>query len=113
MSYGVFDGLWRFGQRMRAFDANSSGGRNFYGFIEPMSLSLVDSETRGRTGVSPQEQFWLIAEPSETFSGGTSTTIVCGSERFELLSVKEVFAGQRVSHRECVLLKVGEVDSGA
>lgn len=113
MTNGVFDGVWRYGRRLLAFDESSAGGREFYGFLDPMSLSSVVSETRNKAGLVPTEEFRLIVEPAETFAYGTATTIVCGNIRFELLNVREVYDGEKISHRECVLLKVGEVEKDA
>ena len=111
MTNGVFDGVWRYGRRLLALDESSAGGREFYGFLEPMSLSSEISETRNKAGLVPSEEFRLIADPAESFAYGTATTIVSGNIKFEVLSVREVYDGEKISHRECVLLKVGEVIS--
>lgn len=113
MKKGIFDEVWRFGRKLLAFDAGSVAGREFYGFLEPMSFGFAVSETRDRMGVVPTEEYQLIAAPAETFPYGAATQIVCGNAKFELLAVKEVFVGEKISHRECVLLKVGEVISNA
>lgn len=113
MKKGIFDDVWRFGQKLVAFDAGSVAGREFYGFLEPMSFSSAVSETRDRTGVIPTEEFRLIAAPAETFPCGTATKFLYKNAKFELLAVKEVFDGEKISHRECVLLKVGEVAANA
>ena len=113
MTKGVLDEIWSFGQKLFAFDASSVVGREFFGFLEPMSFGSAVSETRDRMGVVPTEEFRLIAAPTETFSCGSATQIICGNAKFELCSVKEVFDGEMISHRECVLLKVGEVIKNA
>lgn len=113
MKKGIFDEVWRFGRKLLAFDVGSVAGREFYGFIEPMSFGSVVSETRDRMGVIPTEEYRLIAAPVETFPCGTETQIVCGNAKFELLAIKEVYDGEKISHRECVLLKVGEVTANA
>ncbi len=73
MTKGVFDGLWRFGQKLFAFDAGSVAGREFYGFLEPMSFCSAVSETRDRMGVVPTEEYRLIAAPAESFPCGIGT----------------------------------------
>lgn len=113
MKKGVFDEVWRFGQKLFVFDAGSVVGREFYGFIEPMSFGSANSESRDKAGGIPTEEYRLIAAPAETFPYGTATQILCGTAKFELLATKEVFDGKKISHRECILLKVGEVNSNA
>ena len=113
MTKGAFEGVWRHGRRLIAFDESTSVGREFYGFIEPLSFGTEVSEVRDRAGIVPAEKYRLIAEPSEEFSCGTATRLVCGNMSFELVSVKEVFDGEKITHRECVLLKTGEVASNA
>lgn len=113
MTKGVFDGLWRYGQKLHAFDEGSDQGREFYGFLESMSFSSAAQESRDRAGIVPDEEYRLIVEPAEALAYGKATMIVCGGTKYELLSVEEVYDGDKVSHRECVLLKVGEVDGDA
>ncbi len=113
MTAGVFDGVWPYGQKLYAYDGESTSGRVFSGFLEPVNLGSADLETRDRAGTVAEEMYRLIAAPKETFPYGTATVIVCGTVKYEVLSVKEVFDGAKVSHRECILLKAGEVKSGA
>jgi len=113
MTAGVFDGVWPYGQTLRAFDADSVNGREFTGFLEPLSLTDCDAEERTEAGIVCKEKYRLIASPSETFPYGPATLIVCGSIKYELLSIKEVQAGEKISHRECVLLKVGKAAGNA
>ncbi|NCB73455.1 MAG: hypothetical protein EOM51_01740 [Clostridia bacterium] len=110
---GIFDGLWRYGQKLVAFDGGATEGREFRGFLEPMNLHLEAEEKRCKAGVLPTEKYLLLAEPTEVFACGRTTIVVCGGISFELLSVREVLDGEKVTHRECVLLKVGEVKSDA
>ncbi len=110
---GVFDGLWGYGRKMSAYDGGLALGREFRGFLEPMNPLSGAEEARDKVGVLPTEKYLLLAEPAEAFACGSATSIICGGVRFELLSVREVFNGEKVSHRECVLLKVGEVESDA
>ena len=107
----IFDGLWRYGQKLFAYDCSSAEGRQFSGFLEPMNLRSAEAKKRDKAGILPTEEYLLLAEPTEAFDCGCKTTIVGGGLKFELLSVREVFDGEKVSHRECVLLKVGEVGS--
>ena len=113
MTAGVFDGVWPYGQTLRAFDADSVNGREFMGFIEPLSLADTVSEKRDRAGRVSEEKYRLIAAPAETFPYRSATLIVCGSAKYEILSIKEIHNGEKISHRECVLLKVGEAASDA
>lgn len=113
MTAGVFDGVWNYGQKLCAFDEGVTSGRSFLGFLEPLKLAADSSETRSGAGLVPNEEYRLIAAPSETFPYGTETVIVYGNAKFEVLSVKEIFNGGKISHRECVLLKVGGVVSDA
>ena len=113
MTAGVFDGLWPFGQRFVAFDADAPEGREFAGFIEPISAALGVNETRVRAGVLPEESFRLIASPSESFPRGTATVLVSGDVRYEVKSVKEIYAGERICYRECVVMKTGKAGDDA
>lgn len=113
MKSGVFNEIWRYGQRLVAYDSASAAGREFMGFLEPMNFYSGASSVRSKAGLIPTEKFRLISEPDELFPSGTSTRIVCGGSAFELLSVNEVFDGERIAHRECVLLKTGEVMADA
>ncbi len=113
MKSGVFDGVWFHGQKLYAYDEGVTSGRSFLGFIEPSNLVADVAETRTRAGFVPNEEHRLIAAPWETFPYGTETVIVCGTAKFEVVSVKEIYNGEKVSHRECMLLKVGEVESDA
>ncbi|PKM72484.1 MAG: hypothetical protein CVU91_08825 [Firmicutes bacterium HGW-Firmicutes-16] len=113
MTSGVFDGIWSHGQKLFAYDEGVTSGRSFLGFIEPSNLVADVVEARTRVGFVPNEEHRLIATPSETFPYGTETMIVCGTAKFEVLSVKEIYSGEKVSHRECMLLKAGEVESDA
>lgn len=110
---GIFDGLWRYGKKLCVFDGSSAEGRQFYGFLEPMNLRSAEAEKRDKAGILPTEEYLLLAEPTKAFACASATTIIGGGMKFELLSVREVFDGEKVSHRECVLLKVGEVDRDA
>lgn len=83
------------------------------GFIEPLNLTSGAPEVRNRAGLIPNEEYRLIAPPSETFPYGTESVIIFGNATFEMLSVKEIYSGEKVSHRECVLIKVGEEQSDA
>ena len=113
MTARVFDEVWSYGQKFLAYDDGVTSGRSFLGFVEALNLAADSSETRVRAGLIKKEEYRLIAAPSETFPYKTETVIICGSSKFEVLSVKEIYNGEKVSHRECVLLKVGEVKSDA
>ena len=113
MTAGVFDGIWSYGQKLIIHDKGEASGRSFMGFIEPLNLTADVSEAGNRAGLIPNEEYRLIAEPSETFPYGTDSVIVCGNTRFEVRSVKEIYSGEKIYHRECVLLKVGEVQKDA
>ena len=113
MTAGVFDGIWPYGQTLRAFDAGSSDGREFMGFMEPLSFTDYATEERTGAGIVYKEKYRLLAAPAESFPCGTETVIVCGSVKYEVLSIKEICDGEEISHRECILLKAGEVESDA
>ena len=110
---GRFDALWRFGRTVTAFDAASPAGRTFRGFLEPMDRRSSTEKIRTKEGFAPKEKFHLFAEPGETFPAGEGTKLVCGGEIFQLLRAKAMYDGETVTHRECVLLKTGEVKTGA
>lgn len=109
MSNNVFDGIWEFARRLTVFSPDGLESRQFLGFLEPMSLTVYDDESRKKPFILPKEKFRLIAQPEEDFFGGSADRIVCGGCNFEILSVKPVFIGEKITHRECVLLKRGEV----
>lgn len=110
---GRFDALWRFGRTVTAFDETSPAGRTFRGFLEPMDRRSSTEKIRTKAGFAPKEKFRLFAEPKEAFSAGEETRLVCGGEEFRLLRAKAMYDGETVTHRECVLLKTGEVKTGA
>lgn len=110
---GRLDALWRFGRTVTAFDAASPAGRTFRGFLEPMDRRSSTEKIRTKAGFAPKEKFRLFAEPGETFPAGEGTKLVCGGEIFQLLRAKAMYDGETVTHRECVLLKTGEVKTGA
>ena len=110
---GRFDGLWRFGRSVTAFDAVSPTGRTFHGFLEPMDRRSSTEKIRTKAGFAPKEKYRLFAEPGEMFPDGEATKLVCGGEVFKLLRARAMYDGETVTHRECVLLKTGEVTTGA
>ncbi|MEG0940511.1 MAG: hypothetical protein RSE64_01320 [Oscillospiraceae bacterium] len=107
MNGSIFEGIWDCARGLCAFDSASPAGRSFRGFLEPLQVGdgIV---VRKKPGIVSRERFRLIAEPCEAFSGGVGMRISCGGDEFELLAVREVFAGDEISHRECVLRKTGE-----
>lgn len=110
---GRFDGLWRFGRTLTIFDSQSAEGRSFRGFLEPMDRRTSTERTRTKAGFAHKEKFRLLAEPKEQFPDGEGTKLVCGDEVFSLLRAKAMYDGEKVTHRECVLLKTGEVKADA
>lgn len=85
----------------------------FHGFLEPMDRRTSIARIRSKAGIVQTEKFRLFAEPGETFPAGEGTKIVAGNEEFRLLRVKAMYDGEKVTHRECVLLKTGEVKKDA
>ena len=112
MSCGVFGGIWRFGRELEVFPPESSSGRRFLGFLEPLSLTDGESFDRGKPYLVPRERFRLIAPPEEDFFGGKARRVDCGGECFELVSIKEIYLGEAITHREALLLRTGEVSDG-
>ena len=110
---GRFDALWRFGRSVTVFDTASPAGRTFRGFLEPMDRRSSTEKIRTKAGFAPKEKYRLFAEPEETFPDGEGTKLVCGDEVFKLLRARAMYDGGTVTHRECVLLKTGEVTTGA
>ena len=110
---GRFDGLWRFGRTLTAFDNVSPTGRTFHGFLEPMVRRSSTEKIRTKAGITSKEKFRLFSEPDETFPDGEGTKLVCGDEVFKLLRAKAMYDGETVTHRECVLLKTGKVTTDA
>ena len=95
--------LWRYGRIMTA--ADESGERDFLGFLEPLSGEA--QVLRTKAGAVSRERFRLIAEPGEGFSAGLSTRVLCAGTEYRLLSIRDIYAGEVLSHRECVLRKAG------
>lgn len=110
---GRFDGLWRFGRTLTVFDADAPEGRTFRGFLEPMDRRTSTDRIRSKAGIIQREKYRLFAEPGEFFPGGEGSKITVGNEEFRLLRAKAMCDGETVTHRECVLLKTGEVKKNA
>jgi len=64
-------------------------------------------------GIVQKEKYRLFAEPGEVFPGGEGSKITAGNEEFRLLRAKALYDGETLTHRECVLLKTGEVKKNA
>ncbi len=103
----VLDGLWQFGRMLFIRDEVSGEERAFRGFLEPLNLTAVEREKRSRAGVVQTEKFRLIAEPDESFSGGRDRLICSDNCEFEIIRIKELYYGDIISHRECILLRRG------
>lgn len=86
--------------------ADTSGERSFFGFLEPLGAQSAAGGERSRAGVVSHERFRLVAEPAEEFSQGLSTRVRCGETEYKVLSIREIYAGEELSHRECVLRRV-------
>ena len=89
-----------------AFDGDSDESRVFRGFLEPLSLNESIPTVRVKPGIFVRERYRLIAEPEETFPAGAATRIFSGSVEFEVLNIKELYDGERVTHRECIVREV-------
>lgn len=96
--------LWRFGRIFSASDPQGGNKRSFKGFLEPLGTAETMS-VRTKAGLMSAERFRLIAEPGESFPEGVSARISCAGTNFRLLSIREIYAGGELSHRECVLRK--------
>ncbi|NCC68664.1 MAG: hypothetical protein EOM14_10830 [Clostridia bacterium] len=109
---GVFDGIWQFGREMTA--VSSDGEESvFRGFLEPMSLTDAKTFLHSPAGAICKEQFRLLAEPAATALCGDAAQVICGKSTFAVLAVKELFYSGEVSHRQCVLVRKGEVTGNA
>jgi hypothetical protein len=109
---GVFDGIWQFGREMTA--VSSDGEESvFRGFLEPMSLTDAKTFLHSPAGTVCKEQFRLLAEPSATSLCGDAVQVNCGGSTFAVLAVKELYCAGKVSHRQCVLVRRGEVTGNA
>lgn len=104
--------IWRFGRLMTAKDPNGEE-RGFQGFLEHLTLSDGAAVERGRAGILQKERFRLIAEPEERFACGTATRVLCGGAEYRVLSIREVYVGGELSHRECILKRVCGVEGDA
>lgn len=111
MSGGAFDGIWEFARSLTVFSPDGLVSRQFLGFLEPLSFTAYESVAHKKPFLLPKEKFRLIAQPEEDFFGGGAERIACGGDAFEILSVKPVYIGEVITHRECVLLKTGEVEN--
>ncbi|MDR0951450.1 MAG: hypothetical protein LBM18_00795 [Oscillospiraceae bacterium] len=109
MSAGLFGEVWRFAGALTVFSLDGSESREFRGFLEPLSLTQEPEFSRERPFALPRERFRLISEPGEDFYGGSAIKISRGGEIYELLTVKPIYFGETVTHRESVLLRTGEV----
>ncbi|MEF9971340.1 MAG: hypothetical protein RR731_03395 [Oscillospiraceae bacterium] len=107
----AFDGIWSFARVLTAFAGTATKGRKFLGFLEPLRPAETAKRVRTKAGFLPRERFRLLAEPKEDFSG--ITRLVCGGDEFEILSVQEVYLGNLISHRECILKRTSEVSLNA
>ena len=103
----ILDGLWQFGRMLFIRDEKSGEERAFRGFLEPLNLTAVEREKRSRAGVVQKEKFRLIAEPTESFFQGRDRLVRCGNSQFEIISIKELYCGDIISHRECILRRRG------
>lgn len=113
MKRGAFEGIWKFGRTLTIFDPDSSDSRTFLGFLEPLSLTGYQRSIRKKAAVLFKEKFRLIAEPGEDFYSGRAVKIACGADEFEILTIKTLYMGEKTSHRECILLRIGEVAENA
>lgn len=101
------EGIWEYAEVLTACDPEGEQDREFRGFLEPVSMTSCSGLGRG-PGLKPKERLRLISHPSEDFFEGRSRRLIHGGRAFELMAVKEVFAGGTLSHRECVLLELKE-----
>lgn len=105
----VFSGVWGYGQRLTVFDEASPEGRSFRGFLAPLGAGMGDFDYRSLIGEVSKERFLLIAEPEETFPHGCEGRIEFGGQRYAILGIREIYAGEAPSHREALLYRQGEV----
>ncbi len=108
---GRFDGIWKYARSLIISAPDGSQSRPFLGFLEPISLTDPVSSERRRPFILPKEKFRLISEPGEDFYGGGAVYVSCAGEMFEVLSVKPVYIGGEITHRESVLVRTGEAAS--
>lgn len=109
----VFGDIWCFGQTLTVFSDDGTNSRKFLGFIEPLGLKDTVAAVRKKPGIVRKEKYRLIAEPEEDFFGGCASCVGIDGHRFEILGIKKIYYGDKVSHRECVLIKTGEVTKDA
>lgn len=107
MSGGFTGWAWEYAQSLSVSGPEGGGSREFKGFIQPQSMSARPSSGR-RPGLRNRERYRLLAHPEEDFFRGRAAAVRWGERLFELLAVKEVYIGDALSHRECVLLEMGE-----
>lgn len=105
----TFSGAWRYGQRLTVLDEASPEGRGFRGFLAPLGAGVGDFDYRSLIGEVSQERFLLIAEPEEAFPHGCEGRVVFKGQRYAILGIREIYAGEALSHREALLYRQGEV----
>lgn len=109
MSGGFTGWAWEYAQSLTVIGPEKDESREFKGFIQPESVTARPSSGR-RPGLRHRERYRLLAHPEEDLFGGRAGTVRWGERLFELLAVKEIYIGDALSHRECVLLEMGEAE---
>lgn len=108
-----FGDIWYFAQTLTVFNTDGTKSHEFKGFIEPLGLTDTVTSIRKKPGIVKKEKYRLISEPEEDLYGCCASHVEFGGYRFEIISIKNIYYGDKVGHRECVLIKTGKVTKNA
>lgn len=97
----IFSDVWQYG---RGFETPDSGV-GFRGFLESLDEDASAFSQKRKPGTVSTEEYRLIAEPVENFPTERHTSLLCGGEEFDLLTVRGVYLEGQVTHYECVVRK--------
>lgn len=104
----AFDGIWKYARTMKVMSPDSNERHDFKGFLENVNPDGIKKFYRTKTGKISAMKFRLISEPREDFFDGKASGILRGDRSYEILSIKDIYIGDEISHRECILRLSGE-----
>ena len=110
---GICEGIWGCAQTLTVFNGDGTLSRSFRGFIEALELSDSERELVKKPGLIAMEKYRLVSDPDEDFYEGKASQIEYAGYLFKILYQENIYVGDIISHKECVLLKTGEVKSNA